>query len=99
MITKEQHHQEWTARIADYKTSGFTMSAWCDVHHVKKRAVEVLAPQTKINPFRGWNSFFNHWMPLTVTDPIQSTIPTSSLVVSIGSVHIEIHPGFDPWLL
>lgn len=27
MTTKEQRRQEWTARIADYKASGLTMSA------------------------------------------------------------------------
>ena len=29
---KHQRFQEWTARIADLKTSGLTMSAWCEAH-------------------------------------------------------------------
>jgi hypothetical protein len=30
----DKHHrlQEWTARIADFKASGLTMSAWCEAH-------------------------------------------------------------------
>ncbi|WP_282936335.1 hypothetical protein [Paenibacillus sp. RC67] len=39
-----------------------------------------------------------HWVPLTVADPIQFT-NHASLVVYIGSAHIEIRPGFDPRLL
>ncbi|WP_397376148.1 IS66 family insertion sequence element accessory protein TnpA [Paenibacillus sp. sptzw28] len=31
MNTKEQHRQDWQARIAAYRTSGLTMKAWCYV--------------------------------------------------------------------
>ncbi|WP_240419944.1 IS66 family insertion sequence element accessory protein TnpA [Paenibacillus periandrae] len=36
MTRKEQRHQEWSARVADYQDSGLTMKAWCDAQGVTK---------------------------------------------------------------
>jgi hypothetical protein len=41
MTTKEQRRQEWIARIADYKTSGLTMSSWCAAQHVTKTHLSI----------------------------------------------------------
>lgn len=31
-MDKQQRLQEWLARITDFKSSGLTMSAWCQAH-------------------------------------------------------------------
>ena len=33
MTSREQRRQLWAARIADYRASGLTMSAWCAANH------------------------------------------------------------------
>jgi hypothetical protein len=98
MTTKEQRRQEWTARIADYKASGLTMSAWCDAHHVTKEQLKYWLRKLKVVPSEAVTAP-THWVPLTVADPIQFTNHASSLVVYIGPAHIEIRSGFDPRLL
>jgi hypothetical protein len=95
---KEQRRQEWTARIADYKASGLTMSAWCDAHHVTKEQLKYWLRKLKVVPSEVVIAP-THWVPLTVADPIQFTNHASSLVVYIGPAHIEIRSGFDPRLL
>jgi hypothetical protein len=32
-MDKQQRLQAWTARITDFKSSGLTMSSWCEVHN------------------------------------------------------------------
>ncbi|WP_438350435.1 IS66 family insertion sequence element accessory protein TnpA [Paenibacillus sp. FA6] len=39
MTKKEQKHQEWNMRIADYKANGLTMSAWCQANQLTKEIV------------------------------------------------------------
>jgi hypothetical protein len=97
MTTKEQRRQEWIARIADYKASGLTMSAWCDAHHVTKEQLKYWLRKLKVVPSKVVTPP-THWVQLTVADPIQCT-NHASLVVYIGSSHIEIRSGFDPRLL
>jgi hypothetical protein len=33
MTSREQRRQLWAARIADFRASGLTMSAWCAANH------------------------------------------------------------------
>jgi hypothetical protein len=71
MTTKEQRRHEWTARIADYKACGLTMSAWCDAHHVTKEQLKYWLRKLKVVPSEAVTAP-THWVPLTVADPIQS---------------------------
>ncbi|NEW09360.1 hypothetical protein GK047_25790 [Paenibacillus sp. SYP-B3998] len=32
-MDKQQRLQAWTTRITDFKSSGLTMSTWCDAHN------------------------------------------------------------------
>lgn len=91
MTTKEQRRQEWTARIADYKASGLTMSAWCDAHHVTEEQLKYWLRKLKVVPSEVVTTP-THWVPLTVADPIQFT-NHASLVVYIGSAQAIGHSG------
>jgi hypothetical protein len=83
MTTKEQRRQEWTARIADYKASGLTMSAWCDAHHVTKEQLKYWLRKLKVVPSEAVTAP-THWVPLTVAVP--SNLPTMHLPLSFTSV-------------
>lgn len=99
MTTKEQRRTEWYARIENYRTSNLSMTAWCEAHHVTKEQLKYWLRKFKDNHSEAGGDLSPHWVPLKVSDPIQSTTAESSLVVRIGTVQIEILPGFDPQLL
>lgn len=99
MSTKEQRRKDWSARIADYRASDLSMAAWCDAHQVTKEQLKYWLRKLKVVHSEADGPIFSSWVPIKVSDPIQSTTHESSLVVHIGSVQIEIRPGFDPRLL
>jgi hypothetical protein len=94
-MDKQQRLQEWTARITDFKTSGLTMSAWCQVHgqtiHQLKYWLRKLNEPT---------SSSTNWLPLAINSPSTEFFsPSSSLMVRVGHVGIEVQTGFNPELL
>lgn len=97
MTKREKHRQEWTVRIADYKASGLTMSAWCAANHCTMDQLKYW-----LRRFRnGSSSASSHtrFVPLTVDDLADATGTSSSLVIRIGQASIELRAGFDPHLL
>ena len=97
MTKKEQRQHEWTTRIADYKASGLTMSAWCT------------ANQVTLEQFKYWNRKLKPiasdavspaacFIPVSVADSVPPH-SASSLVVHVGHASITLQKGFDPQLL
>lgn len=86
--------KEWERRIAEYKTSGQSQVKWCEANGLS------------IHQFRYWmkrirnqhdENIGNSWIPVVIEDlkPAQS----ESLLVKVGSVSVEVNPGFNPSLL
>lgn len=92
MTNKEQRKQEWMTRIADYRASGLTMTAWCQAHSFSKEQLKYWIRKTKTT---SPSKRPQHFVPLTTTE--ESAV--SSLIVHIGKARIELHAGFDPQLL
>ncbi|PDO09197.1 MAG: hypothetical protein BLM47_13960 [Candidatus Reconcilbacillus cellulovorans] len=89
---REQLRQLWAARIADYRSSGLTMAAWCARHHIRVDQLKYWLYRRKLqNPSP--RAAGPRFLPLTVTEP------SPTLTVRVGSVHIDLKPGFDPQLL
>jgi hypothetical protein len=96
-MDKHQRLQEWTTRITDFKTSGLTLSAWCEAHG-----------QT-IHQYKYWLRKLNHisssapssaaWLPLAIAIPLAESSPSFSFVVRVGHAGIEVKDGFNPELL
>ncbi|AJY73426.1 IS66 family insertion sequence element accessory protein TnpA [Paenibacillus beijingensis] len=99
MTTKEQRRKDWSSRIEDYRTSNLSMAAWCDAQQVTKEQLKYWLRKLKVVYSDADGPVTPSWVPLKVSDPIQSITHESSLVVRIGSVQIEIRPGFDQRLL
>ena len=103
-MNKNQRRAEWSARIADYRSNGMTMSTWCNAHHcsidqLKYRFYKANRKQSvasiTVSPRTPAPAEF---VPLAVSESVLP--PTSAhLVVVVGSVRIELQPGFDPQLL
>lgn len=47
MTTREQRRREWVTRIADYRSSGLTMTAWCTANHFSKEQLKYWLRKTK----------------------------------------------------
>jgi hypothetical protein len=98
MTSKEQRRHEWTVRIADYKASGLTMSAWCTTQHFSLHKLKYWIRQLKDDSPSAVTTSPARWVPLSVTDQ-SLAISASSLVVRVGQASIELRADFDPHLL
>mgnify|MGYP000906009627 FL=1 len=89
---REQLRQLWAARIADYHAIGLTMAAWCARHQIRVDQLKDWLYRRQLHnppPAAAGPRF----LPLTVTEP------SPTLTVRVGSVQIDLKPGFDPQLL
>jgi hypothetical protein len=99
MTDKEQRRQLWAARIADFRASGLTMSAWCTANQCSIDQLKYWLYKAKDKlPSPSTNSSLR-WVPLEAIDSQPVAPVSSSLVVWIGQARIELHPGFNPQLL
>jgi hypothetical protein len=96
MTDREKRRQDWTLRVADYKASGLTMSAWCVANSLSKESLKYWLRKLK-NTSPSPSPTATNWLPLTVTDP--SVPDDSSIIIRIGQASIELHSDFDPHLL
>lgn len=99
MTPREQRRQFWSARIADFRSSGLTMSAWCATHHCSIDQLKYWLYKAKNLPSSPPSATLTRWVPLMVTDHPPKTEAPPSLVVCIGKARIELQAGFDPGLL
>jgi len=100
MIARSQLRVEWEARIADYRSSGLTMAAWCAANQCTKDQLKYWLYKSKSSLSSGTTTPDSppRFVPLAVTEAVQ-TAPTSPLVLRIGAASIELHNGFDSQLL
>lgn len=100
MNAKEQLRHEWAARIADYRASGLTLSAWCAANQFTINQLKYWLYKAKSRPSASKtpsSTPATHWVPLTLADSAATPAPT--LVIRVGPANIELHSGFDPKLL
>jgi len=98
MTKQEARRLEWASRIADYRASGLTMSAWCAAHHITKDQLKYWLYKRKESSTPSKSSSHNGWVSISVAD-LAPTVTSTSLVVQIGQARIEIQSDFDPRLL
>jgi len=99
MTPQEQRRQLWAARIADFRASGLTMSAWCAANHCTIDQLKYWLYKAKNLSPSPSSVPSTHFVPLMVTDPHPTTDDAPlSLVVCIGKARIELQNGFDPGL-
>ncbi|WP_025683047.1 IS66 family insertion sequence element accessory protein TnpA [Paenibacillus maysiensis] len=99
MTDRDKRRHEWTIRVADYKASGLTMSAWCTANHRSKESLKYWLRKLKQDSSSS-STHSTNWLPITVADPPSAAIVNAStLIVRIGQASIELHPDFDPHLL
>lgn len=96
MTDRDKRHQDWTARVADYKASGLTMSAWSAANRCSKESLKYWLRKLK-NSSPVPSPTATNLLPLSVANP---PVPNASpIIVRIGQASIELHADFNPHLL
>ena len=95
-----RRHEEWHERIAAFRASGQSKSAWCQAHGLKahrlrlweKRFAELAAerPAGDVGP---------QWMAMAITQQPDALTATKGLVLKIGAAEVEVRTVFDAKLL
>ncbi|MEB3104068.1 IS66 family insertion sequence element accessory protein TnpA [Ferviditalea candida] len=95
-MTQEELQQIWAARIKDYRASGERVSAWCERQGVTQRQLWYWMKKLKrLEQEKSADQPL--WLSVHVDE--DTTIPSSSLLVTVGSATIEVRAGFEPSLL
>lgn len=83
----------WESRIADQRSSGLSVSKWCEAHQVKPHQFHYWSRKlTSATPAT------SQWIAVNV-DPQLADERQSTLLLKVGSVEIEVQPGFNQTLL
>jgi hypothetical protein len=92
-MTQTEIRKVWESRIADYRSSGLSVSQWCDSHQVNR------------HQFYYWKrkltnsvSTIPRWVTVNV-DPQPADENEPPLLVKIGSAVIEVKTGYNRALL
>lgn len=95
-MSKAELREIWKARIADYQASGQRTSDWCAAHQVTPRQLAYWKKVFKDKPDETVAPK-SQWLSVNVDHQLAET--ESSLLVKVGSVAIEVRPGYNPSLL
>jgi hypothetical protein len=93
-IPKLELRKEWEQRIADYKASGQTQVQWCESNHISIHQFRYWSKRIKDHHIKETDSL---WVPVVIEEPKSER--GESLQIKVGSVSIEVNPGFNPTLL
>lgn len=95
-MTQAENRQQWEARVAEFKASRQSTTAWCVAHDLN------------IHQLRYWIRKFNtvneptvketQWLSVEVGE-FNTICNPKALTIRVGKVTIEVSPGFDPTLL
>jgi hypothetical protein len=89
--------KDWSSRIADFKSSGLTMSVWCTTNKLSIHQLKYWLKKMNIPGGRKKSSTAStQWLPVSLTGNAQESDKTHSLV---GSASIEVSANFNPSLL
>jgi transposase-like protein len=97
-MTKTELRKEWEARVAAYKASGQSASAWCAANNLKPRQLWYWLRKHKnietapaVKP--------SQWLSVEVSELKPNSAQGSALLVRVGQATVEVKPGFNPALL
>lgn len=94
-VLREQRREQWRKRVAAFRASGQSQSAWCAAQGIKLHQLRYwllrLAPAGPAKPAP------QQWLPIAMHAEHDQEEPSSRpvLTVRIGSAVVEVQPGFD----
>ena len=91
-MTREQRRQSWADKITEFRASGQSAAAWAKDQGIKCSQLYYWLRKDSQRPSQQAKPT---WLPLELSDGEAA----NPLVAKVGSVTLEISPGFDPRLL
>lgn len=92
--TYEELRSLWSSRVEAFKTSGLTQAEFCKINDYKIKQFNYwLRKFRKLDVLPQSNDL--KWIPVDVTEPKTN----DSLMIKIGTVVVEVKPGFNKCLL
>jgi hypothetical protein len=98
-MDNKQLTQEWSSRIANFKSSGQTMSAWCAAHNLSIHQLKYWLKKMNIPGRTKPSDDSTQWLPVTLTGSAKEADKSRSLVIRVGQASIEVSTNFNPNLL
>ncbi|MEK3885694.1 helix-turn-helix domain-containing protein [Paenibacillus sp. PL2-23] len=93
MSTQLDRRQLWESRIAAYRASGQKATAWCTQNQINRRQ---LYNWMRKFADEGSGGDTAPWVAIEVRE---QPVVSSSLVIQVGAVTIEVRSGYDAALL
>lgn len=90
-----ERRQIWKKRIAAYQASGQSAAEWCAAHQLTTR--QLWYWQRKFRDSSSAIAPSSQWVTLSVDNHCDE--PKSTLLIKVGSVVIEVAPGYNRTLL
>ncbi len=94
-MSRVELRKEWELRIAEFRASGQTQSAWCAANNIKLHQLRYWL--YKDENAKSTSSPSANWVTVTMDDSFYKA--KDSLQINIGEASIEVKPGFDPSFL
>lgn len=96
-MTKAELKKEWEARVAAFKASGQSTSAWCAAHDLQPHQLRYwLRKHKNINKPTVMPS---QWLSVELGELEPNSAQGIALLVRVGQATVEVKPGFNPALL
>lgn len=93
---KEELRKIWETRIADFKSSGLSGTAWCAANGLRPNQLWYWLKKFRTQENRSDTP--TRWLPVELNDP-GTTGNGDGLIIKVGPAVIEVQPGFNPALL
>ena len=88
-------HKEWDCQVALYRTSGLTQTKWCEINEISVHQLKYWLKKLD-NPHSTQESD-NKWISVALEETDEQL--NEAIQIKVGSVSIEVKPGFNPSLL
>jgi hypothetical protein len=86
---------EWEKRIANFRLSGQTQEKWCEENNLTSNQLKYWL--SKIEGSKAEKRPTPKWVPIVVEEA--DDVSNDTLEIKVGTVSIEVKPGFSPSLL
>jgi len=99
-MSRAKLREIWEARVADFRASGQSASAWCSEHAINLHTLRYWLKKMSQGSNRLESITPVKWLSVEVAEDISaSPVPGGGIVIRLGDARIEVDPGCNLILL
>src|SRR4051812_17308822 len=95
-MKRNELHEEWERRIADFKASGMSQSKWCETHGINLHKLRYWLK--RINRPHLEQETTTTWAPIAIQDETPH-VSSETIQIKVGQATIEVKADFNPIFL